>query len=79
MSMFKFVGDQFSTVVYRVPNDLIYSQIATPHGTDFTHSATGFTGNWQPMTCEVDTIFKAAVIPLEVSGSDMYTTKPLVS
>lgn len=29
------------------------------------------------MTCEVDTIFRAAVIPLEVSGADMYTTKPL--
>jgi hypothetical protein len=72
-------GDQFSTVVSRVPNDLLYTQVATPHGTDFSHGATGFSGNWQPMTCDVDTIFKVAVIPLTVSGSDMYTTKPLVT
>jgi hypothetical protein len=70
-------GDQFSSVASRVPNDLLYTQDATPHGTDFTHPATGFTGNWAPMTCEVDVIFKAASIALEVSGSDMYPTKPL--
>lgn len=74
----RYLGDQFATVVSRVPNDLLYGQIATPHGTDFTHAATGFAGNWAPMTCEVDTIFRAAVIPLEVSGSDNYPTKPLV-
>ena len=51
-------GDQFGEVGDRVANDLPYSQVATPHGTDFSHTETGFTGNWQPLSCEVDSIFK---------------------
>lgn len=62
----------------RVPNDLPYAQGTTPHGTDFTHGATGFTGNWEPLSCEVDSIFKVAHIDMAVSGSDSYDTKPLV-
>eukprot|EP00602_Paraphysomonas_sp_CaronLab_P009882 CAMPEP_0185036078 /NCGR_PEP_ID=MMETSP1103-20130426/28517_1 /TAXON_ID=36769 /ORGANISM="Paraphysomonas bandaiensis, Strain Caron Lab Isolate" /LENGTH=1549 /DNA_ID=CAMNT_0027573461 /DNA_START=157 /DNA_END=4806 /DNA_ORIENTATION=- len=72
-------GDQFGEVGDRVANDLPYSQVATPHGTDFSHTETGFTGNWQPLSCEVDSIFKPASIPMEVSGSAGYDTKPLTS
>ena len=79
LSVFFFAGDMFNGVGDCVPNDLPYTQNITKHGTDFTHSATGFTGNWEPMSCEVDSIFKVAHIDIEVSGSDSVDTKPLTA
>lgn len=73
-----FSGDMFNGIGDRVLNDLPYTQNINKHGTDFTHSATGFTGNWEPMACEVDSIFKVAHIDITVSGSDSVDTKPLV-
>ena len=73
------VGDMFVGVSDVAPNDLPYTQTTNPHGTNFCHTATSFTGNWEPLTCDVDNIFKVAHINMEVSGSDSYDTKPLVS
>lgn len=60
-------ADELSQLAQKSTDELGYNASASPISSPFEHSATGFKASWICMTCELDKLFKPAIIVPETT------------